>query len=85
MFIYLGEETLVHIKDVVGIFDLEETTLSANTRRFLADAEKGGRVTEVACGQLPRSFIVCCEKDGSETVYLSQLSAATLKKRAGIL
>ena len=85
MFIYLGEETLVHSKDVVGVFDLELTTLSANTRRFLADAEKGGRVVEVACGQLPRSFIVCTEKDGSETVYLSQLSAATLKKRAGLL
>lgn len=85
MFIYLGEETVVHSKDVVGIFDLENTTLSTNTKRFLADAEKGGRVTEVSYGQLPRSFIVCMEKDGTETVYLSQLSTATLKKRAGII
>ncbi|MBR7092473.1 MAG: DUF370 domain-containing protein [Clostridia bacterium] len=85
MYIYLGENTVVHSRDVVGIFDIETTTLAANTRRFLADAEKGRRVTEVSAGQLPRSFVVCAEKDGSETVYLSQLATATLKKRAAIL
>ena len=46
MYIYLGENTVVHSRDVVGIFDIEGTTLSANTRRFLADAEKGRRIKE---------------------------------------
>lgn len=81
MILHLGNDCTVRDRDVVGVFDMENTTIGQETRRFLADAEKGGRVVDVTA-ELPRSFIVCAEKDGSETVYLSQISPATLKKRA---
>ena len=80
MLLHLGENMVVRLHDVVGIFDMENTTLSAHTRRFLADAEKGGRVT-AGSPELPKSFVVCHEADGTETVYLSQLSCATLRGR----
>lgn len=81
MILHLGNDCTVRDRDVVGVFDMENTTIGQETRRFLADAEKGGRVVDVTA-ELPRSFIVCAERDGSETVYLSQISPATLKKRA---
>lgn len=31
---------------------------------------------------LPRSFVLCAQARGESTVYLSQLSAATLLRRA---
>ncbi|MBQ6707193.1 MAG: DUF370 domain-containing protein [Clostridia bacterium] len=84
MYLHLGQETVVRVQDIVGIFDMDNTTISKHTRQFLADAEKAGRVVNVS-PELPKSFIICREGD-RETVYVSQISTATLMKRrkAGI-
>ncbi len=81
MYLHVGQDTVVPTKSVIGIFDIENTTTSKFTRQFLADAEKGKRVVNVS-DELPKAFVVCVEPDGSETVYISQISAATLYKRA---
>lgn len=84
MYLHLGQETVVRVQDIVGIFDMDNTTISKHTRQFLADAEKAGRVVNVS-PELPKSFVICREGD-RETVYVSQISTATLMKRrkAGI-
>lgn len=81
MYIHLGQETVIKSSDVVGIFDLESTTISKNTRTFLAKAEKNGEVETVSY-ELPKSFIVCAEKKKNRKVYISQISSATLQKRS---
>lgn len=80
MYIHLGEETVVRSADVIGIFDIENTSLGKYTKEFLAASEKGGRVCNVSY-EMPKSFTVC-ENDGEEKVYISQISAATLSKRS---
>ena len=80
MYLHLGKGTVVNEKTIVGIFDLDITSQSNLTRRFLAAAEKAGEVINAA-EDIPKSFLVCCEK-GRHTVYLSQLSCATLLKRS---
>ena len=82
MYLHLGEEAVVRLRDVVGIFDLDTTTVTGGTRAFLADAEKGGRVVTVS-PELPKSFVVCADRAGNETVYICQVSAATLRRRLG--
>lgn len=85
MYLHLGQETVVPMRDVLGIFDLENTTVSSRaTRDFLASAEKKGYVVTIG-EELPKSFTVCQEKNGKVTVYLSQISCATLLKRAKAL
>lgn len=80
MYLHLGSSVVVPQSDVLGIFDLDNTTYSRITRDFLASAEVLGQV--VAIGEdLPKSFILCRDRTGKETVYLSQLSSATLLKR----
>ena len=79
-YLHLGGDVVVRTRDVVGIFDMEKTTESAISRRFLADAEKGGRVYTVSY-ELPKAYVVTAEEDGSETVYVTQVSAATLRRR----
>ena len=79
MYLHLGQSVVVPEADVIGIFDLDNTTGSHITRNFLGDAEKAGRVVNVS-DELPRSFIVS-GKDKELTVYLSQLSPQTLLKR----
>lgn len=79
MYLHLGEETAVRSEGIIGIFDIENTSVSKHTKEFLASAGKSGVVRNVSY-EMPKSFIVCSEK-GVKTVYISPISAATLKKR----
>ncbi len=80
MYLHLGEETVVRGKNIIGIFDIENTSVSKHTKDFLAVSEKNGNVFNVSY-EMPKSFIVC--SDGKEEkVYISQISASTLKKRS---
>ena len=81
MYLHLGQSVVVPFRDVVGIFDLDNTTASHRTRSFLTRAEKEGRVVNVS-EDLPKSFVLCVGRDGRRTVYISQLSPATLLRRA---
>lgn len=82
MYIHLGQNTVVKYGSVIGIFDIESTTVSKHTRKFLTRAEKSGNVTNVSY-ELPKSFIVCCDGNKKEKVYISQISSSTLYKRSG--
>ena len=66
---------------IIGIFDLDNTTWSFRTRRFLERAEQEGRVTAVG-DDLPRSFVLVRERDGPPTVYITALSSAALSARS---
>ena len=82
MYIHLGNEMVVNENDIVGIFDLETTTISKHTRRFLEIAEKQKQVINVSY-ELPKSFIVTSKKQDKK-VYISQISTTTLQKRSNI-
>lgn len=80
MYLHIGASVVLPQRDVVGIFDLDNTTASRITRDFLAKAQREGRV--ITAGEdLPKSFLLCRSPAGGQTVYLSQLSTATLLKR----
>ncbi len=70
----------VPFKCILGIFDLDNSTVSKHTRTFLEIAQKSGRVVNVS-EDLPRSFVLCNEK-GVTRVYISQISPQTLFKRS---
>ncbi|MBQ0135196.1 MAG: DUF370 domain-containing protein [Oscillospiraceae bacterium] len=80
MFLHLGQYTVIKTDDIVGIFDIDNTTVSKYTRNYLSEATKKNRIVNVSL-ELPKSFIVCKEKNGEETVYISQLAPQTLVKR----
>ncbi len=80
MYLHLGQSTVITHDEIIGIFDLDNTTVSKNTRNYLSLAEKEGRV-KVVSFELPKSFIVCSNEKEKNTVYLSQISTSTLNKR----
>ncbi len=84
MYLHLGQDTVIKVNDIVGIFDMETSTISKSSRTYLAAAEKSGNVVNVSM-ELPKSFVLCCDKDGRETVYISQISSTTLLKRTGYM
>ena len=42
MYLHLGQDYVVHTRDIIGIFDIESSSVAKNTRQFL----------------LPKSFVV---------------------------
>lgn len=80
MYLHLGKQVAVPFQCVIGIFDLDNTSVSKHTRKYLEEAQKEGRVINVS-EELPRSFIICKENDRT-VVYISQISSQTLLKRA---
>lgn len=84
MYLHLGQDTVIKLEDIVGIFDMETSTISKSTRSYLADAQKKNRVVNVSM-EMPKSFVLCCGKDNEITVYITQISSATLLKRTGYI
>lgn len=83
MYLHLGQETVVKTNSILGIFDLENTSLSKYTKEFLASATKRGMVINVSY-EMPKSYVLCKEDD-HEVLYISQISSRTLLKRANLL
>lgn len=82
MYLHLGESTIVKTKDIIGIFDMDTSTVMKSSRTFLNKAEKEKRAITVSY-ELPKSFIVCSEKNNKyKKIFISQLSSSTLEKRA---
>lgn len=79
MYLHLGAGAVVRTDSIVGVFDLDNTSQSHLTRKYLAAAEKSGQVVNVA-EDIPKSFVVC-KDSGKMTVYLSQMSPQTLFRR----
>ena len=84
MYIHLGSETVVKEEEVIGIFDLDTSSVSKHTRNFLSRAEKEKEVINVSF-ELPKSFILCSNGKKNKRIYISQISSTTLHKRSGFL
>lgn len=81
MYIHLGNEISISDRGIIGIFDIENTSLGNDTRQYLKRATNDKNVVNVSF-EMPKSFIVCSDKKAGETVYVSQIAPATLLKRA---
>ena len=80
MYLHIGNGFVVRKDEVLGVFDLDNTSQSHLTRKYLAAAEKAGDDFNAAGDELPKSFIVCGGSSG-QRVFLSQLGSATLLRR----
>lgn len=80
MYIYLGGNIAVNSKSIVGVFDLDNTTVSKKTRDFLNVAEKQQRVIYTSY-DLPKTFVICNDKKRKNVVYITAVSAQTIRKR----
>ena len=78
MYLFLGGNSTVKKSEVVGIFDIEETSVSRITADFLNSEQKRGRVISVS-DDMPKSFVVCTDKS-----YITNVSNDTLNKRCGV-
>lgn len=83
MFLHLGENVVVPINDIIGIFDMEATMYSSDTIQFLRMAEEDGFVERIT-KNVAKSFVIA-EVDKKSKIYLSPISSSTLCKRTEIV
>lgn len=79
MYLHLGADCTIKKSSIIGIFDIENTSVSKDTKDYLNSVSKKGKVIYIT-NELPKSFIICKENE-KQTVYISQISVSTLKKR----
>lgn len=84
MYLHLGQTTVIRSETIVGIFDLDKTTVSKTTRDYLAAATAADEVVTVSY-ELPKSFVVTVDEAKQRRVYISQISPSTLLRRAGFI
>ena len=80
MYLSIGQDTVITDKNILGIFDLDNTTVSKSTREYINTASKNGECITVSIEELPKSFIVVAENDKKE-IYISPLNTSTIFKR----
>ena len=80
MFLHLGENITVKLRDIIGIFPYEGQHFSNDNRIFLRMADEDGFVVRISKDP-PKSYIIA-EIEKRSRIYLSPISARTLIKRA---
>ena len=80
MYLHAGNNKNIREKDIIGIFDMDNSTVSHITRKYLAEAEKEERVI-TAKDEIPKSFILYKE-NGKYMICFSQISTSALIGRA---
>lgn len=78
MFLHLGADTVIPLRDVISITDIRAVRSGINDE-FLKLAQTENKIDDVSEGNA-KSFVVT-----EKTIYLSAISATTLKKRANFL
>ena len=80
MYIHLGRDYVLNDRVLICIINLDTTTITPRGREFLNYAQKNGAVVSLS-DELPQSYVLA---DGAvvDTVYLSELSPAAMRRRA---
>ena len=76
MFLHAGNGRNIRQKDIIGIFDMDNATVSHVTRKYLSAEQKKNAVEAVA-DEIPKSFILY-KSDGEFKICFSPLSTSAL-------
>lgn len=74
-YLHIGNNINIRTSEIIGIFDLDTSTVSPETRKFLRESEKNGKVSSAA-EALPKSFVLTDER-----IWFSTLSPSALHGR----
>ena len=75
MYIHIGGDVSLPADKILGIFDIEKTSVNKDVNDYLMKLQKQGKIYYVSY-DMPKSFIVT-----DDSVYISNESVFTLKRR----
>ena len=78
MYLHVGNNQNIRIRDIVGIFDADTATVSAVTKKYLSGADGDGGVS-FASTEIPKSFVLYWDRaQKKHRICFSQLSSTSL-------
>ena len=78
MYLHVGNNQNIRIRDIIGILDADTATVSAITKKYIKTHDAAGSV-RFASEELPKSFVLYKDrKDQKYRICFSQLSTASL-------
>ena len=80
MDLHVGNNKNIRTRAIIGIFDMDNSTVSAVTRKYLNKKQKSGNVFSVSEEEIPKSFVLY-EDNGERKICFSPLSVSALKGR----
>ena len=81
MYLHVGNNQNIRVKDIVGIFDADTATVSAVTKKYLSNADGGG-IVSFASEEIPKSFVLYKDREGDFKICFSQLATSSLVGRS---
>ncbi len=75
MYISLGNDVSIFKSDIIGVFDIEKTSVVKSVNDFLGYCQRNNKIYYVSL-EMPKSFVVC-----KDMVYITNVSANTIRKR----
>ncbi len=75
MYIHIGGDVSLPTYKILGIFDIEKTSVNKDVNDYLMKLQRQGKIYYVSY-DMPKSFIVT-----EDYVYISNVSVFTLKRR----
>ena len=75
MYIHIGGDVSLPTYKILGIFDIEKSSVNKDVNDYLMKLQKQGKIYYVSY-DMPKSFIVT-----EDYVYISNVSVFTLKRR----
>ena len=77
MYLHVGNNQNIRVREIIGIFDADTSTVSAVTKKYLSAAD-AARAVDFASEEIPKSFVLYRARGGEYRVCFSQLSASAL-------
>lgn len=79
MYLHLGQDYIVPLKNVLCVFDFDTATISKRTQKFLNRMQEENKIIEIY-EDIPRAGVLC-EGMFGETLYLTELSSQAIERR----
>ncbi len=79
MYIQIGADTSVRVKDIIGIFSYNTTFNCSDSNEFLKISDEDGFVFNLCEGY--SKSVILTEIDKNSKIFLSPISSSTLIKR----
>ncbi|MGI6537440.1 MAG: extracellular matrix regulator RemB [Caldicoprobacterales bacterium] len=79
MVLHIGGNTVIHTKDIIGIFDIKTALKAPATQEFVTIAKEEGFLENIS--QNPPKSLILATVDSKTKIYLSPISSVTLFKR----
>ena len=54
MYLHVGNEMILNEKDIIGVFDIENASISKFTKEFLSRSQKAGRISSTGWAAMSR-------------------------------